>query len=463
MSPAAGGLTRGGVVSKLVLANTRCFERAEVPLDAQVTVIIGQNGAGKTTIAEAIASLAPGEREGLAAFPLRSGATSGSIVLHGDGGRPLASWTEKGASSRRKRLAEGLPVLVYGQYRALRPPARVRSPGVSLDIFGTLADEPPMPEDLRDAIRRPATRTLFDFDEYLFRDLSAYVALLERQGAHDAAARRTWERLCAWLAHLDGARIEGVEIVEREGGRTAAFRRAGVVLPLAELSDGYRAMLSVVLDLVIRFSQGAGPAGDPLAERAVVVIDEVDLNLHPRWQRRVVDQLTTLFPATQFVLTTHSPAIVQAAIDDQAAIEGKEQRAKVLVLDEDRGKGVTVRPLGKADLRRLDGAEVDSVMVDDRVFGVDSRYSPTYERLELEAAALAQKLEEGLATAAERKRLLALLDELQGLVAREEEREEKGPLMSAIARTQIGLLKLLDGQVAGKGDKRRDPAPKKRR
>ena len=46
-------------IARLVLENVRCFARAEVPLDAQVTVIIGQNGSGKTSIAEAIASLAP--------------------------------------------------------------------------------------------------------------------------------------------------------------------------------------------------------------------------------------------------------------------------------------------------------------------------------------------------------------------------------------------------------------------
>lgn len=438
----------------------RCFERTEVPLDAQVTVIIGQNGSGKTSIAEAIASLAPGEREGLEEFPLRLGATAGSVTLHGDGASPVASWIKKGASSTRKRLATSPPVLVYGQYRSLRPPQRPPRSGARLDLFGsptTDANEPPLPEDLRDAVRRPTTRTLFDFDEYLFRDLSAYVALLERQGTFDAAARATWQRFRDWLAHLDGAQLDGVEMVERDGQRTAAFRRSGVVLPLASLSDGYRAMLSVVLDLVLRLSQTSGDLQDPLAGRALVVIDEVDLNLHPRWQRRVIDQLTSLFPGAQLVLTTHSPAVVQAAIDDP------DGRARVLVLDEDSGRGVTVRALGKADLQRLDGAEVDSVMVDDRVFGVDSRYSPTYERLELEAAELREKLEEGRATATERKRLLQALDELQGLVAREEEREGKGPLMSEIARTQIGLLKLLDAQVTGeKGGKRRDPAPTKR-
>ncbi len=57
--------------------------------------------------------------------------------------------------------------------------------------------------------------------------------------------------------------------------------------------------------------------GNPLAGHALVGIDEIDLHLHPRWQRTVLPQLTSLFPQTQFVLTTlHSPIIVQAAIDE---------------------------------------------------------------------------------------------------------------------------------------------------
>ena len=54
---------------------------------------------------------------------------------------------------------------------------------------------------------------------------------------------------------------------------------------------------------------------DPMRRPATVVIDEVDLHLHPRWERNVVRQLGKLFPETQLILTTHSVAVVQGAID----------------------------------------------------------------------------------------------------------------------------------------------------
>ncbi len=429
---------------RLVLENVRCFSRAEVPLDEPVTVIIGPNGSGKTSIAEAIASLAPGDDEGLHELPLRHGTTAGSIqVLDGD--EPTASWAHPGGPPRR-RLEE--PVFVYGQYRALRPPPgrrpRPANRGPTLEVAATR----PLPADLGDALRRSTTETLFGFDEYLFRDLAAYVALIEQRSSYEPAARAVWSRLQGWLGRLDG-RLGEVVLREKGGRRTVVFERAGLPLEITDLSDGYRAVLAVVLDLVIRYTQLFSGLDDPLAGAALVVIDEIDLNLHPRWQRRVIDQLTTLFPGTHFLLTTHSPAVVQAAIDE---------KRRILVLDEKPGAPTTVRRLTPGDLRRLDGAEVDSVLVDRAAFRVPSRYSLKYEALETEAGTLREKVEAGEASKVELRRLLKVLDLLQGLVAGEEAREGTGPMMSEIARTQIALLKSL-----AKGGKPRGSSAAKRR
>jgi energy-coupling factor transporter ATP-binding protein EcfA2 len=424
----------GGGGGKLVLRNVRCFADAEVPLGERVTVVIGHNGSGKTTIAEAIGCLVRGEGEGLKEFPLRKGETEGEIALYGAGGEMLGRWRDPSESGR---AWIGGKVFVYGQYRALRPP-RWWEVGVS-----TVA--PPLPEDLADAVHRPVTRTLFEFDEYLFRDLSAYVALVADQGEHDPAARRVWERIRAWLRDREGARLDDVEVVGVKGRRVAAFRRAGVTLPIAELSDGYRALLAIVLDLAIRYLQEFSKLDDPLAGEALVVVDEVDLNLHPRWQRRVIEQLTRLFPGTRFVLTTHSPTIVQAAIDE---------RHQVVVLEEKDG-GTVASALKKGELKRLDGAEVESVLVE--VFGLPSRYSPTYEAVENRATELREKVEDETATAVERRELFHVLDELQGLLAREEERVGTGPLMSEIARSQIAFLK---GFVAKTSSKKKTPKRK---
>lgn len=432
--------------ARLVLQNVRCFAHAEVPVAAPVTVIVGRNGSGKTTIAEAIASMVPGEDEGLDAFPLRREASDGAITLLGAAGEKLAGW-----AYGRKPEPGDRKVFVYGQYRALRPPRRRERKGAALvDPSWEKAAARPLPANLADAASRPLTRTLFDFDEYLFRDLAAYVALLADRGQHDPTARKVWERLRAWLQDPEGPGLEDVDLRELEGRPVAAFRRAGVPLPITDLSDGYRALLAVVIDLALRYLQLFAGLDDPLAGDALVVIDEVDLNLHPRWQRRVIEQLVRLFPGTRFVLTTHSPTIVQAAIDAK----------HVVVVLEEEGGSTVARALKKGELKRLDGAEVDSVLV--AVFGLPSRYSPTYEEVEKRAAELRKKVEDGTATAGERKELLGALDELLRLLAGEEEREGTGPLMSEIARTQIAFLKSLEAAMPEKGG-RRGPAAKKGR
>jgi predicted ATP-binding protein involved in virulence len=86
-------------------------------------------------------------------------------------------------------------------------------------------------------------------------------------------------------------------------------------VPFSALGLGYRTMTAWIVDLASRMFERYGSLEDPLAGPAVCLVDEIDLHLHPRWQRDLVQRLTTLFPNTQFIATAHSPLIVQAAPD----------------------------------------------------------------------------------------------------------------------------------------------------
>lgn len=85
----------------------------------------------------------------------------------------------------------------------------------------------------------------------------------------------------------------------------------GEELEIDQLSDGYKTMLGLAVDLSRRMAAANPHMDDPLAAEAVVMIDEVDLHLHPSWQQRVVSDLLKCFPNTQFILTTHSPIVVE--------------------------------------------------------------------------------------------------------------------------------------------------------
>ncbi len=84
------------------------------------------------------------------------------------------------------------------------------------------------------------------------------------------------------------------------------------IMKVAQLSDGIRGMLALVSDLAWRCIKLNPHLGEDAAREStgVVLIDEVEMHLHPAWQQRIIDQLQTTFPKLQFILTTHSPQVL---------------------------------------------------------------------------------------------------------------------------------------------------------
>lgn len=82
---------------------------------------------------------------------------------------------------------------------------------------------------------------------------------------------------------------------------------------LRDLGYGYQTMLAWVLDLVRRMFERYPDSPNPIREPAIVLVDEIDLHLHPEWQRKIIAHLTKYFPNTQFIVTAHSPLVVQSA------------------------------------------------------------------------------------------------------------------------------------------------------
>ncbi len=89
---------------------------------------------------------------------------------------------------------------------------------------------------------------------------------------------------------------------------------------LRDLSLGYQAALTWMVDLAARMLERYPDSPKPLAEPAIVLVDEIDLHLHPKWQRELITKLRTTFPRTQFIVTAHSPLIVQAAPNANIAL-----------------------------------------------------------------------------------------------------------------------------------------------
>ena len=100
--------------------------------------------------------------------------------------------------------------------------------------------------------------------------------------------------------------------IELAPSRMVMTNEEGTDLRIDQLSGGYKEVLSVTADIAKRLSIANPDSPDPLNEEAVILIDELELHLHPKWQKEIVDDLKSTFPNCQFIISTHSPFIIQS-------------------------------------------------------------------------------------------------------------------------------------------------------
>lgn len=133
---------------------------------------------------------------------------------------------------------------------------------------------------------------------------------------------------------------------------------------LRDLGYGYQTMIAWVLDLVRRMIERYSDLEDPLSGPAVVLVDEIDLHLHPDWQRRIIAHLTHYFPNVQFIVTAHSPLVVQSAEEINLVILKKE--ADHVSIEQPlihSFKGWTVEEI-LTDLMQLEGQTMSQTYLD---------------------------------------------------------------------------------------------------
>lgn len=99
--------------------------------------------------------------------------------------------------------------------------------------------------------------------------------------------------------------------------RMIITNRLGEDLRIEQLSGGYKAIISMVSDIAKRLSLANPKSENPLEEEAIILIDELDLHLHPKWQKTISSDLKRVFPNCQFIVTTHSPFIIQSLNKDE--------------------------------------------------------------------------------------------------------------------------------------------------
>jgi len=142
----------------------------------------------------------------------------------------------------------------------------------------------------------------------------------EHRDAQLAAVRAAIETL---LENVSGLRV-------RRNPQRMVVDKDGEELIVDQLSDGEKCLLATVGDLARRLAIASPDSTTPLRGQGVVLIDEVDLHLHPRWQRRVVSALQRTFPNCQFIVTTHSPQVLSHVKEDAVLLGRDDQGLAIL-------------------------------------------------------------------------------------------------------------------------------------
>jgi uncharacterized protein (TIGR02646 family) len=387
--------TLHGYFLSVTVENVRCF-RAPVTLylsngngrPAQWTVILGDNGTGKTTLLQAIATVRPDPEafrvdHGLEAYLTPAWGFDWRPYVHTDDIETLgaglsmeiafSSTLEARAdetcstSIEYRSVASGEPDRSHGD-----PESLPQQPNYTCHVFayggyrrlpgaGTITKETSGPvASLFDA----EARLINPEDWYLQRDYAANNP--RNTDAMRAAAATSRDLVAKVLTTLlpDVSALEPVTTDARSGTTELHAHTPYGRVRVRDLGLGYQSTLAWVVDLAARMVAAWPDSPNPLAEPAVCLVDEIDLHLHPRWQRTLLGELSKHFPNVQFVVTAHSPLIVQGAPDANLAV--LRRRGGAVTLDND--------PVAVRNWR------VDQILTSD-LFGLEGTRNPETDAL----------------------------------------------------------------------------------
>ena len=375
-------------LAKIDITYFRCFESLAVKLHPDINVFVGANGAGKSSILDAIAialyeivaangggGKSQRKTQGAALLPtdiylddpsvLDFFSSSKSFVQVGagvtnyypvedftgktpDGSESLLEWTElieyrppamfiydTSASERvselhryvktlwleiRKSPQALIPLPVVAYYRATRRMGGMPELG---DIFKLdLARDKAFVSALDAAANFTAMCQWFYLRENA--ELRANVNAQNGDSKEFADLRAVRQALKLTIEGLERVYFDGspprlmVEIRQFEGSLRS--------FELAQLSDGYRNLLALVLDFARRLAQANPNWPNPLEAPGILMIDEIELHLHPRWQQKVIPALRAAFPNTQLIVSTHSPAVLTTVRREHIKLLGADHQ-----------------------------------------------------------------------------------------------------------------------------------------
>lgn len=351
-------------IQQIKLHNYRGFSDFSASFHEKLTVIVGNNGAGKTSLLDGIAAACDTYLMGFSLPTAYSGASvikkqdarvlcfdMGSVV---DVQRQFPVWFEAAGLvdgrtiswKRSLNTPEGKPTYIEAQEirrisehhleRMQRGDRELILPILSYYGTGRLWAQKKEKQDSK-LVQFPRQTGYLDCldaasNEKLMLKWFEKMTLQEAQRKAEipefAAVKKAIAECFASITGHDEIEVTfdldthglDIQFTERNGIRKR--------LPASALSDGYKNTLSMIGDIAYRMAVLNPALLDRVLEKTpgVVLIDEVDLHLHPLWQQRILGDLQRIFPKVQFIVTTHAPAIISSV-----------KRENLLILTDNEG------------------------------------------------------------------------------------------------------------------------------
>lgn len=374
-------------LNAVTLKNFRCYEDLTIELHPQLTVLVANNGGGKTTLLDALRiglwSFVSGFDLARTKFADPANAISiddirllssgremarqlpSSVILTGNYGAGQRTWERY-----RDNEASGSHIREDMEVRELKAFAadlqiRVRNleqDPVSLPVFGyygtgrlydekrlTKGKKPTSHSDaVSEGIRTFAYLDCLDPASSYKRFEAWFVSVFLQWRESQIRSLERNERNAA----IDDSILSAIKVVQ--GAVDIMLRPMGWhtleysetydkslilyheqqgVLKVSQLSDGVKNMLAMVADIAYRCALLNGHWGQWAAENTegIVMIDEVDMHLHPNWQQTVLSSLTAAFPKIQFIVTTHSPQVLSTVRRENIRLLGTNEAGQMTV------------------------------------------------------------------------------------------------------------------------------------
>lgn len=327
------------LLEQLDIENFRGIKNLSLDLDRNITILSGVNGAGKTTILDAIS-------HNLSWFILKVHRSSPG----GSGDQISTSEIRNGASSSkiRTRYRDGGKKYSVSLFKT--KPGNVVSEKSDMTAFSELADL--YKQRITDSneicsipilVYYTVGRTVTDLVQRIkkthhFNLLSTYENALDPQVNYRTFFEwfRNLEDIeneqyrSLYLENQINVRLKGIpqlDVIRRVIEQFTGFKnitikrnphrmqleKDGEILGVEQLSEGERDLFALVGDLARRMAIANPVMEDPLKGEGIVLIDEIELHLHPKWQKEVIRKLSSIFPNVQFIITTHSPQVLSEA------------------------------------------------------------------------------------------------------------------------------------------------------